>query len=84
MHCNSKLFKVDEKIKFLERNLFDYSQLIDELAKSFYKIKFSPSKNSAQKRGQNTFQNHIKRNKGKKFLNFFQTLIMLLMVSLVF
>ena len=84
MHCNSKLFKVDEKIKFLERNLFDYSQLIDELAKSFYKIKFSPSKKSAQKRGQNTFQNHIKRNKGKKFLNFFQTLIMLLMVSLVF
>ena len=70
MHCNSKLSKVDEKIKFLERKLFEHSQLIDELTTDFYKRKLLPSKNYKQKRRQDTFQDCIKRNKGEIFFNF--------------
>ena len=69
MHCNSKLFNVNQKIKFLERNLFENSQLINELTTNFCKLKLSPTK---QKRRQNTFQDHIKRNKGEELFDFFK------------
>ena len=72
MHCNSKLSKVDEKIKFLERKLLQHSQLIDELTTNFYKLKLLPSKSLKQKRGHDTFQGYIKKDKGEILFIFFK------------
>ena len=68
MHYNSKLSKVNKKINFLERKLFEHSQLIDELTINFCKLEFSPTK---QNRGQNTFQYYVKRNEGETIFNYF-------------
>ena len=67
MHCNTKLLNVNTKIKLLERSLFEHFQLIDKLTTNFCKLKLPPTN---QKRGQNTFLDLIKRNKGKGLFDF--------------
>ena len=64
MLYKSKLSIVDEKIDFLERKLFEYSKIIDELATSFEKLKFSLNKKSIQAGRENIFESHIKHNIG--------------------
>ena len=68
MHYNSKLSKVNDKINFLERKLFEHSQLIDELTINFCKLEFLPTK---QNREQNNFQYYVKRNEGETIFNYF-------------
>lgn len=65
MHCNSKLTKFNERIKFLEKKLYDNSMFIDDLATKLNKLKFSSIKKSKHTREQNLLQNYVDKNKGK-------------------
>ena len=65
MHCNSKLSIIDDKINFLERKVFKYSQVIDELTLNIGKLNFLPTKKLTKNKRQNVLQNCIKQSKGK-------------------
>ena len=53
----------DEKIKFLERKLFDQSQFIDDLTKTFDKL-FSTNKNLKFCGTQTNYEYGITQNRG--------------------
>ena len=59
----------DKQIKFLERKLFDQSQFIDELTKTFDKF-FSTNKKSSFCRRQTIYEDSITQNRGEIFLCF--------------
>ena len=65
-----KMSSTDEKIKFLERKLFDQSQSIDELTKTFDKL-FSTNKNSKFCGRQTNFEYGITQNRGEMVLCFY-------------
>ena len=65
MHCNSKLSRIDEKIDFLERKLFEHCMIIDEFETSLKKLKVLSTSASIQFRKQSFFESKISPNKGK-------------------
>ena len=66
MNSMSKTASTDDKFKFLERKLFDESQTIDELTKTFDKL-FSTKKNSKFCGKQTNFEDGITQIKGNFF-----------------
>ena len=67
MNSNSKLWKIDDTIYFLEQKLFEHSQIIDELELNFEKLKFVPNSSPKQPRKQSFFENNINLKKGNFF-----------------
>ena len=65
MHCNSKLWNLNEKIYFLEQKLFVQSHNIDELELNFKKLKVLPISSQKQLRKQSFSENNINLKKGK-------------------
>ena len=65
MHCNSKIWNIDEKICFLEQKLFEHTKIIDELELSLKKLKVLPYISPKQPRKQSFFENNITLKKGK-------------------
>ena len=64
MHSFSKLSNVGEKINFLERKLFNHSQIIEELETELKKIKFTPNKSLKQLRKPFILNSSVKQRKG--------------------
>ena len=60
----------DEKIKFLERKLFEQSEFIDQMTKTFDKL-FSTNENSKFCGRQTNFEDCITQNRGKMFVCFY-------------
>ena len=63
MNSKSKTASTDDKFKFLERKLFDESQTIDELTKTFDKL-FSTYKNLKFCGTQTNYEYGITQNRG--------------------
>ena len=67
MHCNSKIWNIDEKICFLEQKLFEHTKIIDELELSLKKLKVLPYISPKQPRKQLFFEKYVNLKKGKLF-----------------
>ena len=70
LYIKPKLLSTVEKIKYLERKLFDQSQAIDEMTKTFDKL-FSTNKSSKFCGRQTSYADGITQIRGEIFLQFY-------------